>query len=57
MPPRAAIHKAGPAHDAENGGSKHAIELVKEGDKVVRIIVSCSCGERVEIECLYPAGA
>ena len=29
------------------------VEVVKEGDKVVRLIVVCSCGERTEIECLY----
>lgn len=32
------------------------VEIVKEGDKVVRLIVHCVCGERVEIECLYSAG-
>ena len=31
-------------------------DTVKEGDKVVRLIVTCICGERVEIECLYSAG-
>ena len=30
------------------------VEVIKEGDKVVRLLVVCSCGERVEIECLYP---
>jgi hypothetical protein len=24
---------------------------------VVRLIVTCACGERVEVECLYPAGS
>jgi len=38
----------------ENGGP--AVEVVKQGDKVVRLIVTCRCGERTEIECLYPAG-
>ncbi len=33
------------------------IEVVKEGDKVVRLLITCSCGERVEVECIYPAGA
>jgi hypothetical protein len=33
------------------------VEVVKEGDKVVRLVVVCGCGERVEIECLYPAGS
>ncbi len=45
-----------PAHSAHQG-SKAQVELVKEGDKIVRIYVTCTCGERVEIECLYPAGS
>lgn len=32
------------------------VETVREGDKVVRIVVTCSCGERIEIDCLYPPG-
>ncbi|HEY0945619.1 MAG TPA: hypothetical protein VGD81_10140 [Opitutaceae bacterium] len=32
------------------------VECVRQGDKVVRIVVTCSCGERIEIDCLYPAG-
>jgi hypothetical protein len=30
-----------------------SVDVVKEGDKVVRLIVKCSCGEKLEIECLY----
>jgi hypothetical protein len=49
--------KSGVGH-AHNAGSAHAnVEVVKEGDKVVRLVVTCVCGERVEIECLYPAGS
>lgn len=33
------------------------VEVVKQGDKVTRIVVTCSCGEKVEVECLYPAGS
>jgi hypothetical protein len=33
------------------------VEVVKEGDKVVRIIVTCGCGEKVEVDCLYSAGS
>jgi hypothetical protein len=33
------------------------VEAVKEGDKIVRLIVTCSCGEKIEIDCLYPAGS
>jgi len=29
------------------------VECIREGDRIARIIVTCSCGERVEIECLY----
>jgi hypothetical protein len=32
------------------------IDIVKQGDKIMRIVVTCSCGERTEIECLYPPG-
>jgi len=39
-----------------NHGSDVLIETVKEGEKVVRLIVTCSCGERIEIDCLYPPG-
>ena len=38
-------------HDPENAPS---VECVKQGDKVVRLIVTCGCGERIEIDCLYP---
>ena len=31
------------------------IEIVKQGDKVTRLVVTCTCGERIEIECVYPA--
>jgi hypothetical protein len=41
---------------ATPGASSAHVEVVKEGDKVVRLIVTCVCGERVEIECLYSAG-
>lgn len=32
------------------------VECVKQGDKVIRLVVTCSCGEKIEIECVYPAG-
>jgi hypothetical protein len=49
--------KNGHSHDQVNGVQKANVEIVKEGDKVVRIFVTCKCGERLEIECLYPAGS
>lgn len=39
------------------GASSAHVEVVKEGDKVVRLVVTCVCGERVEIDCLYSAGS
>jgi hypothetical protein len=33
------------------------VEVVKQGDKVMRIVVTCACGEKIEVECLYPGGA
>ncbi|HVS53684.1 MAG TPA: hypothetical protein VHD62_15115 [Opitutaceae bacterium] len=39
------------------GASNAHVEVVKEGGKVVRLVVTCTCGERVEIECLYSAGS
>ncbi len=46
------LRTEGTVRPAANGPS---VETVKEGDKVVRLIVTCSCGERIEIDCLYPA--
>jgi hypothetical protein len=43
-----------PTDTAETGGP--VVECVRQGDKVVRLIVTCSCGERIEIDCHYPAG-
>lgn len=35
------------------GGATPAIECVRDGDRVSRLIVICACGERIEIDCLY----
>lgn len=40
-----------------HGAASAHVEVVKEGDKVVRLVVTCVCGERVEVECLYAAGS
>ena len=41
---------------ANIAGLSPQVEVVKQGDKIVRIVVTCTCGERTEIECLYPPG-
>ena len=52
------VHKAAPpvgtVRPANEGPS---VEVVKQGDKIVRILVTCACGEKVEVDCLYPAGS
>lgn len=55
--PAVHTHAHLPAHVQPGTGAPATVEVVKEGDKVVRLIVTCSCGERVEVECLYPAGS
>jgi len=30
------------------------IKVIKDGDKIIRLVVTCSCGECIEVECLYP---
>lgn len=51
-------HKAAtPARHAHAAPEGPTVEVVKEGDKVVRIIVTCACGEKVEVDCLYPVGS
>jgi hypothetical protein len=32
------------------------IECVREGDRIARLVITCGCGERIEIDCLYPPG-
>jgi hypothetical protein len=51
------VHKPAPVRGGVRPADEGpAVEVVKEGDKIVRIIVTCACGEKVEVECLYPAG-
>ena len=47
-----AINKA----KASKGGAGVTVETVKQGEKVVKLIVTCSCGEKIEIDCLYAPG-
>lgn len=51
-----AVARAVSSHLHAKEGSGPTVETIKQGDKVVRLVVTCSCGERIEIDCLYPAG-
>ncbi|HUG11295.1 MAG TPA: hypothetical protein VMM36_09790 [Opitutaceae bacterium] len=50
------IKRPNPAWMCRREFADPTIEVIKEGDKIIRIVVTCSCGERTEVECLYPAG-
>ena len=52
------VHPAQPPPgNVRPGPNGPSVETVKQGDKVVRLIVTCACGERIEIDCLYPVGS
>ena len=58
-PLRAPHHHAAPTAPGfvrPTGTNAPVVDVVKAGDKVVRLVITCSCGERIEVECLYPAG-
>ena len=47
----------GSGHTHGHGrGAGPSVECIKQGDKVVRLVITCTCGEKIELECLYPAG-
>jgi hypothetical protein len=54
--PASGAQPGGNAHSHAPGASNASVEVVKEGDKVIRLVITCVCGERVEVECIYPAG-
>lgn len=59
--PRAGVSGSGCSAGSAEGtaaitGLAPQIDVVKQGDKIVRIVVTCTCGEQTEIECLYPPG-
>lgn len=43
-----------PPHVDAAGGVTPSVECVKQGGKVTRLIITCGCGSRMEVECLYP---
>lgn len=46
-------HPAHPSSDKPDSSAQPAVECIRQGDKVVRLVVTCTCGERIEIDCLY----
>ncbi len=41
------------ASGGAGAGNASQVECVRQGDKITRLIVTCGCGERIEIDCLY----
>ena len=41
---------------ASGGGHDATVEAIKEGERVVKLIVTCRCGEKIEILCAYAPG-
>ena len=59
MPPPmfdAALLGAMSADSGGTGGHDATVEAIKEGDRVVKLIVTCRCGEKIEILCAYAPG-
>jgi hypothetical protein len=55
-PPVLPVRGQGHGHGHDSAGETTAsIEVIKDGDKVVRLVVTCTCGEKIEVNCLYPA--
>jgi hypothetical protein len=44
-------------HHLYGGPKSSSVNCVREGDRIIRLVVTCTCGERIEIECLYAAGS
>ncbi len=59
-PARQAISPLAKVSLSKSGSSSHKehgcpeVKCIKHGDRVTRIIVTCSCGEVIEIDCVYP---
>jgi hypothetical protein len=52
----AALLGAVPSGPASGAGHDASVEAIKEGDRVVKLIVTCRCGEKIEILCAYAPG-
>jgi len=57
VPLRTSHNPVVPGGPTRPGGNGPNVEVIKQGDKVTRLVVTCSCGERIEIDCLYPVGS
>jgi hypothetical protein len=56
VPPRSCASSRTPVAGTD-GVPSASVEVVKEGDRIARLVVTCACGEKIEIDCIYPVGA
>ncbi len=54
--PHTGVPTAGTPGPLAPAGPAPHVDIVKQGDKIIRMVITCTCGERTEIECLYPPG-
>ena len=58
LPPPPERPSALPSRDQAAVPTKVAVgpnvEIVRQGGKVTHLIFTCTCGEKIEVECLYP---
>lgn len=40
---------------SSSGSCTPEVECIRQGDRVSRIIIHCTCGEEIEINCVYPS--
>ena len=45
------------AHAGGDSGQEATVEAIKEGERVTKLIVTCRCGEKIEILCAYAPGS
>ena len=45
-----------PGGHGQGSGHEASVEAIKEGDRVVKLVVTCRCGEKIEILCAYAPG-
>lgn len=50
----AALQAQAPAADAPKPKCEPRVSLVRDGDKVTAIHIQCSCGQIIDLACVYP---
>jgi hypothetical protein len=47
------VHKAHGSGEGHVGRGEPSVEAITSNGRVEKIVVTCSCGEKIEIECCY----